>query len=116
MAFSEDRDRWRGKIREDIDGHPTDHVSFKDKGVEWEIWVPTDGIPLPVKAVLHFPNSKRLRAVEIKFSDWSLAPEIAADRFNPHVDEDYEGIAMIQRATILRHPAEGTPSTDASRK
>jgi hypothetical protein len=105
---------WVGQ--EDIDGRATDHVSFKDKGVEWEVWVPTAGSALPLRAVLRFPKSKRLRAVAMTFSDWSLAPEIAADRFTPHVEEDYEGIAMIQRATILRHAAEATPSTDASRK
>ena len=105
---------WVGQ--EMIDGRSTDHVAFKDKGAEWEIWVPVEGTALPVKAVLRFPNSKRLRAAEVQFSNWSLTPEIAADRFTPHVGEDYEGIAMIQRATILRHAADATQSGGAEKK
>lgn len=105
---------WVGQ--EMIDSRSTDHVAFKDKGVEWEIWVPVEGDPLPVKAILRFPNSKRLRSADVQFSNWSLTPEIAADRFTPHVGEDYEGIAMIQRATILRHAADATQSGGAEKK
>jgi len=105
---------WVGQ--EMIDGRSTDHVAFKDKGVEWEIWVPVEGDALPAKAVLRFPNSKRLRAADVQFSNWSLNPDIASDRFTPHVGEDYEGIAMIQRAAILRHDADAAPSDGAAKK
>ena len=33
--------------REDSGGVSCNHLAFKDTGVEWEIWVPVDGDPLP---------------------------------------------------------------------
>ena len=46
----------------------------------------------------------------------TIVAMIAADRFTPHVGEDYEGIAMIQRAAILRHDADAAPSDGAAKK
>jgi hypothetical protein len=106
---------WAG--RETIDGKEVDHLAFKDTGVEWQVWIPTSGDPLPVKAAAVFTEDKRLRKVEETFSDWNLAPQVAADRFTPTVPPDYEGIAMVQRARMLRNlptgdevaPPPGTP-------
>ena len=65
---------WVG--RETIDGQPTDHVSFSDTGVTWEAWIPATGDPLPKKGVAQFTDDKRLRRVEIVFSDWNLSPRL----------------------------------------
>jgi hypothetical protein len=105
---------WVG--RETVEGVSTDHVLFKDKGVEWEAWIAAAGNPLPVKAILRFPDSKRLRRAELTFSNWNLAPDIPADRFNPKVGEDYEGIAMIQRAAILRHAGDKAQPSEPAKK
>ena len=91
--------------RETIDGVETDHLSFKDTGVNWDVWVPTGGDPLPRKAVTQFTDDRRLRKVELTFRDWNLAPQIAANRFDPTVPGDYEGIAILQRARVLRNQA-----------
>jgi hypothetical protein len=91
---------WVG--REDLDGQQTDHLSFKDTGVAWEIWIPVAGDPLPVKAAAEFSDSSRLRKVDMTFKNWNLAPQIADDRFTPTVPADYEGIALVQRARVLR--------------
>jgi hypothetical protein len=96
---------WFG--RETIDGKQTDHVSFKDTGVNWDLWVAATGEPLPIKAVAEFTDAKRLRKVELTFTDWNLAPQIANDRFTPSVPKDYEGIAIVQRARVLRNVPEG---------
>ena len=108
---------WVG--RETIDGQPTDHVSFSDTGVTWEAWIPATGDPLPKKGVAQFTDDRRLRRVEIVFSDWNLSPQIADDRFSPSVPADYEGIAMLQRARILKTmPKEdaGAPSGAAAKE
>ena len=108
---------WVG--RETIDGQPTDHVSFSDTGVTWEAWIPATGDPLPKKGVAQFTDDKRLRRVELVFSDWNLSPQIADDRFSPTVPADYEGIAMLQRARILKNmPKEdaGAPSGAAAKE
>jgi hypothetical protein len=92
---------WVG--RETLDGQPVEHLAFKDRGVEWELWIPAEGDPVPLKGAGRFPGGKRLRAIQVAFRDWNFAPAIAGDRFTPKVGTDYEGIALIQRASILRH-------------
>jgi len=91
---------WVG--RETIDGQETDHVAFTDTGVKWEVWIPTTGDPLPKKGIAEFSENKHLRRVEIAFSDWNLAGQVPDDRFKPAVPADYEGIAMLQRARVLK--------------
>ncbi len=108
---------WVG--RETVDGKQADHVSFKDTGVNWDLWVAATGEPLPIKAVVEFTDTRRLRKVELVFSDWNLAPQIASDRFTPSVPKDYEGIAMVQRARVLRNVPEGeaeAPPTTGGKK
>ena len=104
---------WVG--REELDGRKADHVAFKVESVAWEMWVPADGPPLPLKLVAEFATQKRPRKVEVTFQNWNLAPTIAADQFNPKVPPDYEGIAMIQRASILRHLPDEPAATSGKR-
>jgi hypothetical protein len=93
--------------RETINGQPADHLSFKDNGVSWEIWIAASGDALPVKGIATFPGSRRLRRTEFTFSDWNFAPPIANDRFTPTVPAEYEGIAIVQRARVLRNMPAG---------
>lgn len=89
--------------RETLDGKPVDHLAFKDKGVNWDAWIAADGDPLPRKATAEFPGNKRLRRTEMVFTNWNLSPQIADTRFDPSVPKDYEGIAIVQRARVLRN-------------
>jgi hypothetical protein len=105
---------WVG--REMLDGQEADHLAFKDTGVNWEIWLPTAGDPLPLKAQAEFTENPRLRKFSMAFKNWNLAPQIAGDRFDPTVPADYEGVAIIQRARVLRNLSkddEGGASTAA---
>ena len=103
---------WVG--REDVGGRPQDHLAFTDTGVKWELWIAASGDPLPSRAVVEFPGDKRLRKADITFRDWNLAPSVSADRFDPTVPKDYEGIAMVQRAAVLRNMPEAPSPTEGS--
>jgi hypothetical protein len=91
---------WVG--RETVDGQETDHLAFTDTGVKWEVWIPTTGDPLPKKGVAEFSENTHLRRVETTFSDWNLSAQSPDDRFKPTVPADYEGIAILQRARVLK--------------
>jgi len=100
--------------RETQDGKPVDHLAFKDTGVAWEVWIPAEGDPLPLKATSELSEDPRLRKVEVTFTKWDLAPQIAENRFTPAVPADYEGVALIQRARVLRNvPADGAQPAPA---
>src|SRR5262245_9750454 len=92
---------WVG--RETIDGQQTDHLTFSDKGVKWEIWLASEGDSLPKKAMAEFSDDPRLKKTEVTFSDWNFAPQVAANQFDPTVPQDYEGIAIVQRARALKN-------------
>jgi hypothetical protein len=92
---------WVG--RETAGDQQLDHLAFKDTGVTWEIWIPAVGDPLPQRTVTQFDDNRQVRKIETTFTDWNLAPQIPENRFSPTVPADYEGIAMVQRARVLRH-------------
>jgi hypothetical protein len=92
--------------RQDTTTGPTDRLSFKDKGVTFDLWVAATGDPLPRRAVMEFPDDKHVRMVDLTFADWNFSPQIDTKVFSPHVPADYEGIAMVQRARVLRHMKE----------
>jgi hypothetical protein len=98
---------------ETMDGQACDHLAFEDRGVKWELWVPTTGPPLPRRSKADFPYQKRLRKFDIDFTNWNLSPTIAEDFFNPVVPIGYEGIAMIQRAAVLANVSDpAAPAAD----
>jgi hypothetical protein len=86
-----------------VDGRETDHLAFKDTGVDWELWVASTGDPLPVKGCVKFTQNKRLKKADLAFSNWNFAPQIANDLFDPKMPAGYEGVAIVQRARVLRN-------------
>ena len=104
--------------RETVDGQEADHLAFKAKGVNWEVWIPASGDPLPMRAVADFADNRRLRKIDMTFKNWNLAPQIAENRFTPTVPPDYEGVAIVQRARVLRDMPkdEGAATTGEAKK
>jgi hypothetical protein len=100
--------------KETVDGQQADHLVFKDKGVSWEVWIASTGDPLPIKAHADFPESKHLRKVDLKFINWNLSPTLGDDRFKPSVPADYEGIAILQRARVLKNVPQDEPAPAAA--
>jgi hypothetical protein len=91
--------------READEGVETDHLSFKDTGVQFDLWIPTAGDPLPRRASTTFDSDKRLKRVDTTFRGWDLAPSLPDEQFKPTVPADYEGVAILQRAVVLRNAA-----------
>jgi hypothetical protein len=102
---------WVG--RETVDGQETDHLAFKDTGVNWDVWIASTGDPIPMKLVSELTDEKRLRKIEVTFKEWNFAPQISAERFTPTVPPDYEGIAIVQRARVLKNVAADEPASTA---
>jgi hypothetical protein len=89
--------------RENSGGQAQDHLAFGDTGVRWELWIPASGDPLPSRAVVALDGDKRVKKLDVTFRNWNLTPSIPGDRFNPKVPQDYEGIAVVQRAAVLQN-------------
>lgn len=64
-----------------IDGVEVHHLAFREDDVDWQLWVQTGDIPLPMKYVI---TSKWITAApqyEIRLRDWDTDPQISSDQF-----------------------------------
>jgi len=87
--------------REDVDGKRCHHLAFVDEGVNWDLWLPVEGEPLPVRMRVVRTGRKGQPATDTHFTAWNLQPTVDAAAFDPKVPADYEGIALIQRASSI---------------
>jgi hypothetical protein len=89
---------WVG--RDTLDGRQAEHLAFKDKGVNWSIWIPVDGDPLPQKASIEFTENSRLRKIDIAFSNWNtMATPRGSDE--PDIRQRIDRLAEAVRAMDL---------------
>lgn len=62
----------------DLDGSPCDHLAFKSRGVNWEVWVEKGNNPLPRCLTVTYPQAQNLPRFLVEFSNWNLQPKLAA--------------------------------------
>jgi hypothetical protein len=97
--------------RETIDQVACAHITFADDLVEWRLWLPESGEPLPKK---YRVTAKRLRGQptsEVLFLDWNLTTPAPDSAFEPQVPDGFERIPVASRhvAPLPRSPsARGT--------
>ncbi len=64
-----------------IDGVEVHHLAFRKAEVDWQIWVQTGDVPLPMKYVITTKWLTGAPQYEIRLRDWNTTPQIAANRF-----------------------------------
>ena len=93
------------------------HLAFQDVGVDWELWLPEQGDPLPKRFKVVQKSRSGQPAVDVTFTAWNLAPTIDDKAFAPKVPADYEGIAVLQRAAaVKKNAASADPAAPAPKK
>ena len=55
---------------ERINGKSCNHLAFKSKDIDWEIWIQKEGEPLPVKYKIISKNEPQKPEFTVEFSDW----------------------------------------------
>ena len=104
---------------EDVGGARTVHLAFKDKGADWEVWLPAQGEPLPKRLKVVQTKRTGQPVVDLTFTAWDLAPKLEDAAFVPKVPAEYEGIAILQRAAAVKRTAEAAatdPAAPATKK
>ena len=101
---------------ETIDGTPCTHLSFQDVGVDWELWLPVDGDPLPKRFKVVQKSRVGRPVVDVRFTKWDFASSPSDETFKPKVPADYEGIAILQRAAAVKQTGDAAPTGTAPRK
>ena len=99
---------------ENVADTPCVHLAFKDVGVDWELWLPARGEPLPKR--LKFVQTRRTGQpiVDMTFTKWDFDPQVTDGTFVPKVPAEYEGIAVVQRAAAVKRTAEVLPRESAA--
>ena len=95
---------------ENVAGTPCVHLAFKDTGVEWELWLPVQGDPLPKRLKIVQKQRTGQPMVDLTFTAWDFAPQASDAAFVPKVPADFEGIAILQRAAAVKNTAAAKPA------
>jgi len=93
---------------EDVGGTSCYHLAFKDIGADFELWLPTQGDPLPKRFKVVQKKRTGQPVIDVTFKEWNLAPQTSDATFKPKLPADYEGIAMVQRAAAIKNTADST--------
>jgi hypothetical protein len=102
---------------EKVGDTPCHHLAFRDTGVEWEVWLPVQGEPLPKRFKTVSTQRKGQPLIDVTFTEWNLAPQTGDAAFTPNVPPDYEGIAIVQREAAVKSPgAKPSPEPAAPAK
>jgi hypothetical protein len=64
-----------------IDGVEVHHLAFREKDVDWQLWVQTGDTPLPMKYVITTKWVTGAPQYEIRLRNWNTNPQINANRF-----------------------------------
>jgi hypothetical protein len=92
------------------------HLAFQDIGVDWELWLPEKGDPLPKRFKVVQKSRAGAPMIDVTFTKWDLAPQTADEAFNPKVPADYEGIAVLQRAAAVKQATTSAPAGSSATK
>jgi hypothetical protein len=101
---------------ENVGDTPCVHLAFKDVGVDWELWLPVQGEPLPKRLKVVQKARKGQPIVDLTFTAWDLAPQITDATFVPKVPAEYEGIAVVQRAAAVKKAAAAESAEPPAKK
>ncbi len=96
--------------REAIEGVDCYHLAFQDTGVDWEIWFPVEGDPLPRRLKATQKERQGKPVADVIFTAWNLNASAPDATFTPVLPADYEGIAMLQRGAAVRAAAKKAPA------
>jgi hypothetical protein len=67
--------RWVG--RETIEGVPTDHVSLRGEEADVQVWIASQGDPLPRRIVITYRREEGQPQFRANVTEWNLAPDVA---------------------------------------
>jgi len=91
---------WSGD--ETLNGQRVSKVAWQHPAVDWAVWVPTEGQPLPVRVEILYKGRRGSPSRAFELSGWELGGAIPDSTFVVNVPEDYEGIPVVQRASAVK--------------
>lgn len=82
-----------------IDGTECDHLTYSNEFIEWQLWIPASGDPLPMKFTIDYKGGEwPFASFTSSFDAWELNPELPADHFSADIPESFEQIEFALRS------------------
>ena len=96
---------------ENVGDTPCYHLAFQDVGVDWELWLPVQGEPLPKRFKVVQKRRTGQPVADVTFTAWNLAPQITDATFVA------EGAGRLRghRHPAARRGGQDTRQPDAGR-
>ena len=64
-----------------VEGVRCDHLAFRGPEVDWQVWIPGGGEPLPRKFLITTRDVPGLPQFAVVMTDWELSPDVTAEIF-----------------------------------
>jgi len=91
---------------------PCVHLAARTDDVDFQIWVPSKGDPLPRRIVLTYKNEKGQPQFWANLSDWNLSPNPSDSLFIFAAPEDARQIPFLAQLKLsMPEPAKKKPAT-----
>ena len=80
-----------------VNGVECHHLAFREKKVDWQLWVQTGTTPLPMKYIITSKWQAAAPQYTVQFRDWNTNPGINSGLFN---FSKPEGAQNLERLTV----------------
>lgn len=76
---------------------PTDHLAGRTEDVDFQIWIATEGPPLPQRVTITYKADEGEPQYRAEFSDWNLDPDVQPAQLAFHPPDGAERIPVMIR-------------------
>ena len=87
-----------------IGGTECDHLAFRTRDVDWQIWIAQGSHPYPCRYVITAKRVARAPQYSIQIADWKTGSDVSADDFGFKNKTDAKEIDLKQLADIDELP------------
>ena len=78
-----------------VDGESCSHLAVQGDSVDFQVWLPTDGDPLPKRLILTYKLEEGQPQYWANFSDWKLSPDLPVSLFTLELPKDATRMQLL---------------------
>lgn len=86
---------------------PTDHLAGQTEGVDFQVWIPVQGEPLPQRVTITYKDDEGQPQFRANLTDWTLNPDVSLEQlaFTPPSGAERIPFVVRVREGAGRQPA-----------
>ncbi len=74
---------WTGHVvgEHTIGSTPCTHLAFSQETIDWEIWIASGSVPVPLKILIRYKDEQGSPQYSAALSEWNLKPNLSSNYF-----------------------------------